>query len=419
MSYLISQAQQNQNIELKPLKNFVSVNSSQTQTNVTKSLNNIPQEPKINLQEMHNDIISLEGIKIEYQNSLKDILLVRNYTFKKEFIHLPFEMTTEVLYKQTKSYTLYPFLKLSRNTLLVLEKNKKKTNIENIFNKNCPILNLNFNQCSASFRINPSKCKIIIKVLSTNVKIFKLKIPNNNHEIFKNLVYLLYNAIITSRGYRTNLLGITLKDNFWKNYYMHYTEFQTKAKTGDILIFRGFECPAKIQRFYTRSEYDHVALLIRNNGVLQVYEATSKEGCKIRPWEHFIMYLWNLLYDKIVYRELEINIENEKTKKELYSQISKKADQFVMLTQKKQYYISLSNILCCGKEKKFEKINDWEKSQGFTCSALLSGAYLNMGIMDYKGNVEGILPGNFSNEKPIELNEPFSLGPEIILDFSS
>ena len=125
MSYLISQSQQNQNIELKPLKHFVSVNSSQTQTNVTKSPNNIPQEPKINQQEMHNDIISLEGIKIEYQNSLKDILLVRNYTFKKEFIHLPFEMTTEVLYKQTKSYTLYPFLKLSRNTLLILEKNKK------------------------------------------------------------------------------------------------------------------------------------------------------------------------------------------------------------------------------------------------------------------------------------------------------
>ena len=32
-------------------------------------------------------------------------------------------------------------------------------------------------------------------------------------------------------------------------------EFQEKAKTGDLLLFRGYEFPAKCQRFFTKAYY--------------------------------------------------------------------------------------------------------------------------------------------------------------------
>ena len=32
-------------------------------------------------------------------------------------------------------------------------------------------------------------------------------------------------------------------------------EFSDRAKTGDILLFRGFEFPGKFQRFFTQAEY--------------------------------------------------------------------------------------------------------------------------------------------------------------------
>lgn len=58
---------------------------------------------------------------------------------------------------------------------------------------------------------------------------------------------------------------------------MFENEFKNKAKTGDLLIFRGFECPAKCQRCFTSAHYDHIALLYRKNDILFVYESTAKD----------------------------------------------------------------------------------------------------------------------------------------------
>lgn len=50
------------------------------------------------------------------------------------------------------------------------------------------------------------------------------------------------------------------------------------SDTGDILLFRGCTLSAKLQRSFTRSEYDHVALLLRySNGSIYVFESTGQE----------------------------------------------------------------------------------------------------------------------------------------------
>jgi len=58
---------------------------------------------------------------------------------------------------------------------------------------------------------------------------------------------------------------------------MSAQQFATKSKTGDIMLFRGYEFPAKCQRCCTGAHYDHVALLIKKYTELEVYESTSQQ----------------------------------------------------------------------------------------------------------------------------------------------
>ena len=54
-------------------------------------------------------------------------------------------------------------------------------------------------------------------------------------------------------------------------------QFTERSKSGDLLLFRGFEFPAKCQRYFTTSHYDHVALLVKRYYELEVYETTSAQ----------------------------------------------------------------------------------------------------------------------------------------------
>jgi hypothetical protein len=61
---------------------------------------------------------------------------------------------------------------------------------------------------------------------------------------------------------------------------MSSNQFYERSKSGDLLLFRGFEFPAKCQRFFTNSQYDHVALLVKKYFELEVYETTSIQVIK-------------------------------------------------------------------------------------------------------------------------------------------
>jgi len=49
----------------------------------------------------------------------------------------------------------------------------------------------------------------------------------------------------------------------------------SKAKTGDLLLFRCNHTGAKCQRCFTGAHYDHAVLLIKRSEFLEMYEATS------------------------------------------------------------------------------------------------------------------------------------------------
>ncbi len=192
-------------------------------------------------------------------------------------------------------------------------------------------------------------------------------------------------------------------------------EFLKRVKTGDAIVFRGFSCPAKSQRFFTGADYDHVALFLKRGRDLWVYEATSRDGCKARTWREFSMFGWTLLYEKMTYRELLIKGPNSE---ELQENVRQKLEEFVRLTEKKKYKLTACGLCCKLNSKEYEKLNKFEQADGFFCSQLVFASYLYAGILHYISDTRAFLPGTFSRDYKLPFNENFGFGPEIILEFS-
>jgi len=73
----------------------------------------------------------------------------------------------------------------------------------------------------------------------------------------------------------------------------------SEVKTGDILLFRSESFAAKLQRSVTRSEYDHVALLLKlSDRNIVLFEATGNSGVALCRWTTFKRNEWHNLYSK-------------------------------------------------------------------------------------------------------------------------
>ena len=422
--------------------------------------NNVSQTEKSNRNSSSNDVTNIASpfnndnssieqkndisdIKLSFEYNIKDILYRKKkdlidraeYLMKEENLS---HYTTEIYFtnKKGSSYILSRLLIIGKQLIVVKEKkqnkepkelteikpNRKLSNVIPYTMKDIelfysPLLLLNFDLITAKLYINQKKDKLIIYVLGSK-KYFKIKFKSK--DIFKSFSLIINDILLSSKGAQTNLLGVSLRENFDTNFYISSSEFAKKAKSGDCLIFRGFECPAKCQRCFTRAEYDHVALLQRRNDVLYVYESTSKDGTKARNWREFTAYCWNLLYDKMVFRELLINLpEPQKGKKQRDIEI--KLENFIKATEGKKYILNVCSILCGGEPKDYEKKNDWKKSNGFFCSQLLIASYIASGIVTVNKESGSYLPGDFSDKTSgaFKLAKDFYLGPEIIIDFTT
>ena len=85
--------------------------------------------------------------------------------------------------------------------------------------------------------------------------------------------------------------------------------------------------------------------MCKKNGILYAYETTSKDGCKRRQWIQFKGYFWNLLYEKMVYRELIIKVDNEDIKDNIIKELNNKVEEYVKLTHGKKYKMYICNII--------------------------------------------------------------------------
>ena len=99
---------------------------------------------------------------------------------------------------------------------------------------------------------------------------------------------------------------------YWKALIMAESKFRRNAAPGDIILFRGKTMMNKVQRLFTNSKFDHVALLLRDKkGRLKLMEATGTDGVTCTYWASFLEKGFNNEFDQIVYRHLNCNRDPE------------------------------------------------------------------------------------------------------------
>ena len=385
-----------------------------------------------------NDIYKDEKNNIKNENLiLKDILTSRNELFLKEFYkiqNIHFSATCKV-----KAHILFHEgrLMVTDKKLLVVKKSTNKNVYINSkerkkhltkqkleqYNISHPIVSLDFDLISAHIVTFKSQKKFNIIILGSNnlekenTKTIYFSMQNTSDKLFNEMIQLISKAIYLSRGFKYNLFEVSLRKYFYKDYFLKVNLFEEIAKTGDILLFRGFQKHSKCQRSFTGADYDHVALIVRQGIILYVYESTGKDGVKLRAWRDFRVNLWNLLYDKITFRQLivdkeKINVQEFEKNKEI------KCTEFIKMTKGMKYTLSGCGFCCKCNMKKYGKDKKWGEYKGYFCSQLVAAAYNHMRLLTDEIDIGYYLPGSFSKDYDLELKNGIELSVEYIIDFS-
>ena len=421
----------------------------------------------------------LDLLKNEFNAPLstKRILSNRKTHFIQEYLKLNSVSISSTCYVKIDTCYKYGHLTLYNSKLAInqYESNKISNNIEEqtlYYNRSITPISLNedlkskedifyplffidFNLVTCQLVIHKTKKKFRLVILGKNIeendydndkdyiynyRVVKFNMPEIPEKKFKLVCEAINKSIILSNGYRNNIFSINLRKNFCNEYFINYKEFNSKAYTGDILLFRGFSKESHLQRVFTNADYDHVAVLLRKNNILYVYESTGKDGVKLRPWQEFIMYLWYLLYEKMVFRPLIVDEETMKkyvikeNKKEnnnilynidMYNSakikekfdyfLNKNVNNFIEQTEDRKYSFSKTGYICSSTMKK----NSITNRKGYSCSELVAACYYHSGIISDKLEASNYLPGAFSRNGKIAFIPGFELGKEYIIDFSS
>ena len=407
---------------------------------------------------------SMKGIilpkKSPNKKRIKNILLEKKNDFSQEYFNLLNISISLPCYVKTNFEYNYGHLTLNNNKLSVIgvdnelnnnkfDENTNNTNVKR--DKNLyPLFFIDFNLITCELIIHKTKPKFRLIILGKNMdnedfdnendyilkyNVIKFKLSDYQNSNFNSLCEKINKSIILSNGYRKNIFSINLRKNFGTEYFMYYKEFASKGNTGDIVLFRGYSSESKLQRAITGAEYDHVAILIKDKGKLKVFESTGKEGVKVRPWLDFIIYLWYLLYDKMVFRKLKVTEERMKNyimdinKEELKSNLPY---DYKTLEEKFYYYLNsrVNDFLTCSAQKDYKfsgygffcqsKMKDnFKDRSGFSCSELVAACYYHSGIISEQLEASNYLPGTFSRSGKVPFKSGFSLGEEYIIDFSS
>lgn len=93
---------------------------------------------------------------------------------------------------------------------------------------------------------------------------------------------------------------------FWRDMRISEKQFYEKAETLDIILFQSKHLLSKLQRSFTRSQFDHVAIVIKHSEKeISILEA-EMPGVGIYQWKKFMKNKWYNLYKSVCFRHLEI-----------------------------------------------------------------------------------------------------------------
>jgi hypothetical protein len=390
---------------------------------------------------------------------IKDILSKRKHTFIKEYLKMNNISISSTCSVKTESVYKTGHLIIKNNKMVIHQYESNKTEQNNELNNSIietidiynPIFFIDFNMVTCELVIHKKKQKFRLIILGKNMKendyendndndyiykyrVVKFKMPYQSKEVFNLICENINKSIILSTGYKYNIFGINIRNNFCKEYFINHKKFVSVGNTGDILLFKGHSTESQLQRLITSDDYDHVGILIKNKDGLNVYESTGSDGVKLRPWHEFITYYWYLLYDVMAFRKLKVDIEamkqyitgqndnikmndiidNDKIKEMFYYHFNKNVEKFIEQTENKKYVFSKIGYFCTTKMKKNSIIR-----KSYSCSELIAALYYYIGIITDAYEARNYLPGHFAKKGTLPFKKGFSLSEEYIIDFSS
>ncbi|CAG9333340.1 unnamed protein product [Blepharisma stoltei] len=259
-----------------------------------------------------------------------------------------------------------------------------------------PSATINFDQVTVNVHFISWKSKSEFLILPLGSKSgFKLKTMPQD-ELFS-WASAIIQHIEVSDG---NKFLLTTKDHSWRSIRVSEKQFLENVSSGDVLLFQSKCVPATLQRTLIRSNYDHVAMLLNIEGTIMFLEATRLQGVSILEWESFKERNWHLLYNKLVYRKIE---------PELNLQEIEALENFIAEVQGKKFRFTFT------KRKKFSKgrVHVQEK---YFCSELVASAYQMIGILPCDVLPSYFWPKHFSSDKVLPLVR-HSLSQEMMIDF--
>ena len=368
-----------------------------------------------------NEINDIFQTKIIYQDKECNLLLNKEYLY---ILENKSEMQKNRKPKNNEYNPDLSFINKIKKDKSLNELNEKTLKL--VYELSHPLVCLNFNLLSCKLllkmgdieqnKINKNyELKILILGSSKEI-LFFIK----NYEIYKKFAYLINSKIYHYDGYKINRLGLSLRTKtFYKDTYISVKDFELMAKTGDLLLFRTIDCISDCQRFLTRDQYDHTAIIIRKNGIIELFESTSTDKCNLLEWSKFKYRLYNLVFRKIVLRRLNIEEEDPDLLNEIQERIEQKSEDFITKVDKKDYVMSIPKMIFTSKPDKYEIKGEWDKADGFCCSALNAAFYVYNGIMKLEKSVHCVRPGDFEQDKNrLTILPGYSFGPEKIIEFS-
>ena len=324
-------------------------------------------------------------------------------------------------------------------------------NVEEGINKELPIylLNINLDLVTCKLIVHKEKKKFRLLLLGNKldddyfkkIKVIKFNCINVEKSSFYHVCEVINKSIFLSEGYKQNIFGVNCNKYYYIKPYINVLNFVKEANNCDILLFKSFSSSSKCQRCITKGNYDHIALLMKEENNLLLYDCIEENGVRLRKFTDLIIIDKNLNYEKIVYRKLNINfddmikyihkynidkyenidnyiIENmspNEIKKKFYKILNIKLKMFINNNINSKYDFPVCDFLCkSNKTKNTKKIS----KKSYFCSELVASVYMFCNIMRDKFEPKNYLPGAFSEKEKIEFINGFHLGPETIIDFS-
>jgi hypothetical protein len=197
------------NVEEKVL-NVSKIENNSIDNNIDEKVNTNPTT-NINNENTNRKLNSFNSIKNNI--NIKALIFSKQTLLELEFSKMFKMVTTSVEYKENVFYKKVKLVLESNKIMAFDYEVKKKKNNANSNELINPLLVLNFDQVTACVSVKPNSNKFCIYVLGSS-KVFKFRIINK--PIFYSVLLHLNYYIESSLGNKTNLLGISLRDNFHK-----------------------------------------------------------------------------------------------------------------------------------------------------------------------------------------------------------